>query len=352
MDLCCVCANLARGRAMKRRALLDAATDATDAITVHDGGDTLQLGAFTLAKMGLVVTGTPTIAEWEHCGVVLRRIEGAVQFWIGDWVNYGERAYGEKYTDAERVTGLDVGTLMNYASVAKHVETSLRSEIVPYSIHALVAPLEHEQQAAILARAAAENLTVSKVREILRADAHDAKVAAITRGDLPIGEYDVVCADPPWQYDNSGFDQSAAAHYPTMTVEAIGALPLSDPTFPQFADPCVLFLWATSPLVDVAVGVMAEWGFDYKACLVWVKDRAPGLGWWVHTRHELLLVGVRGHTTPIEKVDSVIEAAVADHSRKPIEAYAAIDRMFPGLRRVEIFARAPRDGWDAWGNEV
>jgi N6-adenosine-specific RNA methylase IME4 len=48
----------------------------------------------------------------------------------------------------------------------------------------------------------------------------------------------------------------------------------------------------------------------------------------------------------------VIEAAVADHSRKPIEAYAAIDRMFPGLRRVELFARAPRPGWDAWGNEV
>lgn len=325
---------------------------AIDAIVVRDGGDTLRLGAFTLAKTGLVVTGAPTVAEWEQCGVVLRRIEGAVQFWIGDWVNYGAKAYGEKYDDAERVTGLDYGTLRNYAWVANRVDLSLRDDNLGFKIHEAVASLDHEQQAAILERAAAEDLTVSKVREILRVDAHDAKVAAITRGDLPSGEYDVVCADPPWQYDNSGFDQSAAAHYPTMSVEAIGALPSSDPTFPKFADPCVLFLWATSPLVDVAVDVLTAWGFDYKACLVWVKDRAPGLGWWVHTRHELLLVGVRGHTTPIEKVDSVIEAAVADHSRKPLEAYAAIDRMFPGLRRVEVFARAPRDGWDAWGNEV
>jgi N6-adenosine-specific RNA methylase IME4 len=323
------------------------------AIGLRDDGDMLKVGAFTLANTGLVVSGTPTIAEWEQCGDVLRRIEGAVQFWIGDWVNYGEKAYGEKYTDAERVTGLDQSTLRTYAYVAGNVKLSLRSDNVPFSIHREVAPLPPKKQAAILARAAEEGLTVTQVKEIVRADAHHNKITAIARGQLPRGEYDVVCADPPWQYDNSGFDQSAAAHYPTMTVEAIAALPTTDPTFPQFADPCVLFLWATSPLLPAAGTVMAAWGFDYKACLVWVKDRAPGLGWWINTRHELLLVGARGQTTPIEKVDSVIEATVAGHSRKPIEAYAAIDCMFPpGLRRVEVFARAKRPGWDAWGNEV
>ena len=325
---------------------------AIDAITVRDGGDTLQLGAFTLAKNGLVVDGTPTPDEWERCGHVLRRIEGAVQFWIGDWANYGEKAYGQKFDEAERLTGLAEHTLRTYAYVAQNVKLSMRMDNVSFTAHALVAPLPVEKQAAILARAAAEDLTVSEVREIVRLDAHHDKVAAIQRGALPIGEFDVVCADPPWQYDNSGFSDSAAAHYPTMSVEAIAALPTTDPTFPKFADACVLFLWATSPLLPAAGLVMAEWGFDYKACLVWVKDRAPGLGWWLRTRHELLLVGARGSTTPIEKVDSVIEAAVADHSRKPIEAYAAIDRMFPGVRRVEVFARAPRPGWDAWGNEV
>lgn len=323
-----------------------------DAIAIRNGGDTLQLGAFTLAKNGLVVTGTPTINEWQDCGRVLRRIEGAVQFWIGDWVNYGEKAYGEKYVEARDVTGLDQRTVEDYAYVAKNVESTLRNVDVSFSVHKVVAPLAPILQAEILSRAAAEALTVRAVKDLVRADAHGAKVAAISAGELPAGEYDVLCADPPWQYDNAGFDQSAANHYPTMSVEALCALPLFDATFPKHADPCVLFLWATSPLLPSAIVVLEQWGFTYKACMTWIKDRAPGLGWWLHTRHELLLIGSRGAVQPLERVDSVITAAVTEHSRKPLEAYAAIELMFPGLRRVELFARQPRAGWDVWGNEV
>ena len=137
-----------------------------------------------------------------------------------------------------------------------------------------------------------------------------------------------------------------------MAVEAIADLPATDDTFPQFADPCVLFLWATVPLLPEAIRVVQAWGFDYKTHLVWVKDRAPGIGWWLWTHHELLLVASRGSALPIERVDSVITATSAAHSRKPDEAYTAIDRMFPGVRKVECFARAPRPGWAVWGNEV
>jgi len=323
-----------------------------DAITVRNGGDTLQLGAFTLAKTGLVVAGTPTIDEWQDCGRVLQRIEGAVQFWIGDWVNYGAHAYHEKYDAVVDDLGLDRQTVKNYAYVAQNVPSSLRRDDVLFSVHKELAPLPLKQQARILLIAAAEHLTVRDVKELIRSDAHGAKVAAIQSGALCSSEYDVVCADPPWQYDNAGFDQSAANHYPTMTVEALCALPRVDVLFPKCADPCVLFLWATSPLLPSAIVVLEQWGFDYKACMTWVKDRAPGLGWWLHTRHELLLIGSRGAVTPLERVDSVITAAVAEHSRKPVEAYTAIERMFPGLRRVELFARQPRAGWDVWGNEV
>lgn len=323
-------------------------------IRIADEGETLTLGAFTLAKTGLVVRGKPAFKEWERCGAVLNRIEGAVQWWLGDWVNYGEPAYGEKYSQALEATDYDHGTLMNMASVAKRVELSSRNENVGYKVHEAVAHLPATQQKAILARAERDSLTVRAVREIVRVEAHADKIAAIASGALIATEFDVICADPPWQYDNSGFDQSAAAHYQTLDVEAICALPASDATFPKTANPCVLFLWATSPLLPAAMTVLAAWGFEYKACLVWVKDRAPGLGWWLQTRHELLLIGVKGNaTTPLEKVDSVIDAAVNEHSRKPFEAYAAIDRMFPpGLRRVECFARAPRIGWEVWGNEV
>ena len=212
----------------------------------------LELGAFKLTATGLVVRGAPEFDEWHRCGAILRRVEGAVQWWIGDWLNYGRATYGEKYDEATKALGLGEQTLTNYAYVAGNVQFSRRRENLSFSVHLEVAALPAAQQDAILARAEQEELKVRDVRELVRATAHADKVAAIARGALPAGEYDLVVADPPWQYDNSGFSQSAAAHYPTLTVDTIAALPVTDPTFPKFADPCVLFLWATSPLLPAA----------------------------------------------------------------------------------------------------
>jgi len=334
-------------------------TKSSNALIRVTDGAAMTLGAFTLTATGLDVKGKPSFDDWQDCGGLLQRMEGAVQFWIGDWLNYGEHAYGEKY--AQAVNDTQAETWRHYAWVATQVETCTRVHNLSWSHHREVAKLHGtpDVQRALLEQAAPapgdirQRLSVTELKALVRDYLHGAKVAAIAAGKLTAAEYDVVCADPPWQYDNSGFKQSAAEHYPTMDLQAICDLPETDETFPKFADPSVLFLWATSPLLPAATTVMAAWGFDYKACLVWVKDRAPGLGWWLNTRHELLLVGSRGTTTPLEKVDSVINAAVAEHSRKPIEAYAAIDRMYPpGLRRVECFARTPRAGWEVWGNEV
>ena len=107
-----------------------------------------------------------------------------------------------------------------------------------------------------------------------------------------------------------------------------------------------------SNLLD-AIRVMTAWGFDYKASIVWVKDRAPGLGWFVNTKHELLLVATRGQAHPVEKVDSVFAASVGKHSQKPVEAYELIERMYPDWPKVEAFQRGtPRNGWTGWGFEA
>lgn len=318
------------------------------ALVGKNGG--LTFGKFRLDSNRLSVDGKPSFEEWEQCGVQLRMIEGAVQFWIGDWLNYGEHAYGEKYAQAVDETQAD--TWMVYSHVADKV--LIRIKNLSWSHHREVAKFADtpDIQRELLEQALAESLTVSDFKTLIRARVHGAKVAAIAAGTLKHNEYDVICADPPWAYDNSGFDQSAANKYPTLDDAAICGLPTSDVSFPKFANQCVLFLWATSPRLPSAHSVMNAWGFDYKACMVWVKDRAPGLGWWLQTRHELLLIGSRGSSTPQEKLDSVLEAAVSQHSRKPDQAYAAIERMFPGLRRVEVFARQKREGWDVWGNEV
>ena len=96
------------------------------------------------------------------------------------------------------------------------------------------------------------------------------------------------------------------------------------------------------------------WGFEYVSNLVWVKDKI-GLGYWVRNQHELLIIGRRGDMptpSPANRPPSVINAPRREHSRKPDEAYEVIERMYPELPKIELFARGRREGWAAWGNQA
>lgn len=244
---------------------------------IGTGEPGLTFGHFQLTPTGLVVSGKPSFDEWQLCGDRLKVIEGAVQFWIGDWLNFGEPAYGEKYSQAIDQTQAD--TWRHYAWVSEKVGLCIRIHNLSWSHHLQVAKFSDrpELQRQLLEKAEAEQLSVTDFKALIRSTLHDQKIREIASGQLTQSEYDVVCADPPWAYENSGFDQSAAAHYPTMDVQAICDLPEKDETFPRFADESVAFIWATSPLLPAAVTVLTAWGFEYKACIVWVKDRAPGL---------------------------------------------------------------------------
>ena len=165
---------------------------------------------------------------------------------------------------------------------------------------------------------------------------------------LPAGSYSVIYADPPWSYSNSGFAQSAAQHYPTMSTEDLCEMPIAAMCHPG----TVLFMWATSPLLPEALSVLKAWGFTYKASLVWCKGKAPGMGWFVRTAHEFLLIGTReDNTHPRTRPFSVISAESGAHSKKPTEVYAMLEEMYEGPY-VELFARRPVSGWEGWGNEA
>ena len=84
-------------------------------------------------------------------------------------------------------------------------------------------------------------------------------------------------------------DRAADNHYPTSELEEIKALPVASIAAPD----CVLWLWATAPMMPQAVEVMTAWDFTYKSQIIWAKDRM-GLGYWVRNKHELLLIGTRG----------------------------------------------------------
>ena len=136
-------------------------------------------------------------------------------------------------------------------------------------------------------------------------------------------------------------------HYPTLALDDIKAIDV--PAKPD----SVLFLWATSPKLLDAMEVIAAWGFLYRTCAVWVKDRI-GMGYYFRQQHELLLVsrmGTPGAPETQDRPSSIIEYPRCAHSAKPVLAHEIIERMYPNARRLEMFARRPREGWDLWGNE-
>jgi N6-adenosine-specific RNA methylase IME4 len=160
----------------------------------------------------------------------------------------------------------------------------------------------------------------------------------------------VILVDPPWRYFSTTMDRDVENHYPTMTIEEIMALPVSD----LATETATLILCATNPLLPQCLQVMQHWGFEYKTNLVWDKDKI-GLGFYARSQHELFLIGGRGESMiPITKnrPPSVMRYRRGKHSEKPPLLYSNIEQMFPGLPKIELFARVQRPGWGCWGNEI
>lgn len=175
----------------------------------------------------------------------------------------------------------------------------------------------------------------------------------------PKGQSQVLYADPPWNYSNTGFDQSAQQHYPTIpTIKLCSPeewlkLPIAEILEPR----SVLFLWVTYPFAREGFQICEAWGFQYKAQMVWVKDRSPGMGWFVKSRHELLYIATRGQELhPSIQPDSVLVSPVTSHSEKPKEVRHLIEQMYTGPY-IELFAREKLPNnefpkWRSWGNEL
>jgi N6-adenosine-specific RNA methylase IME4 len=164
------------------------------------------------------------------------------------------------------------------------------------------------------------------------------------------GKFNVIYTDPPWQYSNSGFEMSAENQYPTVSTQDLmdrKIIPI-----PDTEKDSIMFMWATNPLLEDALKVMNNWGFNYKTNIVWIKDRHTA-GFYVFGQHELLLIGVKGSMLPIgDKPKSIVTGKNDIHSKKPEIVYEIIEQMYPNQKYIEMFARNKREGWTSWGNQV
>lgn len=184
---------------------------------------------------------------------------------------------------------------------------------------------------------------------------------------LPDRRYGVILSDPPWHFDNwgrSGSHKGAAAKYPCVKLCDLKRIPVADVAEKD----CVLFMWATFPMLPEAHELLSAWGFKHKTGFAWHKKTkhgksAFGTGYVLRSAAEVLLVGTRGKPKPlnrstrnvietVEDADNCIEAMVREHSRKPDVQYEIIENLFPGPY-LEMFARQRwSDNWDAWGNQT
>jgi N6-adenosine-specific RNA methylase IME4 len=118
-------------------------------------------------------------------------------------------------------------------------------------------------------------------------------------------------------------------------------------------DNAILFMWVTAPLLKRCFPIIEAWGFDYKANFVWDKEKHV-MGFYNSVRHEHLLIATKGSCTPdIKKLfDSVQSIKRTEHSRKPSGFYDIIETLYDHGRKLELFARSGRRGWDSVGNEI
>lgn len=201
---------------------------------------------------------------------------------------------------------------------------------------------------------------------------------------MPTGPYQLILADPPWAFRTYSGNRrtptqkkfrEAEDHYPTMTVEEMAALDVGAIA----AKDSLLVMWAVGSHLDAAFELAAAWGFAFVTDLFyWLKQKLvaadqvdlftgdippPKMSMGYHTRKQLepCFLFSRGKGLPVQAHDvrQLIIAPPSQHSRKPPEQYARLERLYGPLTgaagrpgRIELFARNTREGWDSWGNEI
>jgi len=181
----------------------------------------------------------------------------------------------------------------------------------------------------------------------------------------------IIC-DPPWSFNDSlkkmkrPVKRSAISQYNVMSVSDIAALPVA-----SLADPmgCLLALWVPSSMLDQGFKVMNAWGFKLKQTFVWVKLKKEfaleedwnlgtrvGMGRLFRQSHEIALIGTSGKSVYPWLEDHSQRSVAFDlnqgHSTKPSTLHRRLEKMFPDVEKLEMFARRQRKGWTCIGDAI
>lgn len=177
-------------------------------------------------------------------------------------------------------------------------------------------------------------------------------------------KYEVIYADPPWQYGSKKFgtgykdkwEELDVAQYPTMSHQELVELPIKQIS----SDNSICFMWVTDSHLKEGIALMEAWGFKYTTIgFNWIKKTSTGgtcknFAPWTLKSWEICIIGTKGTCTKLKTSNNVIgliEAERRKHSQKPEEARERINQLFANSPKLELFAREIAEGWDCWGND-
>ncbi|QQE94413.1 MULTISPECIES: MT-A70 family methyltransferase [Providencia] len=195
-------------------------------------------------------------------------------------------------------------------------------------------------------------------------------------------KYDLILADPPWQYSNKVSNGAANNHYQTTSLFDLKHLPVHTIA----AENSALAMWYTGNFVQEAFELAKAWGFKVKTMLgfVWVKLNKLAMeritkqiqngelfdaydymdilnnetkingGNYTRANTEICLIAVRGNGLPRQSasVRQVIYSCLGDHSEKPKEVHHRLEELYGNVPRIELFAREKFGDWDVFGDQV
>lgn len=174
-------------------------------------------------------------------------------------------------------------------------------------------------------------------------------------------KYEVIVSDPPWRLQKGGKkavrpnSSGGELDYQTISLSEIEGIQM-DFAYNKAEPNHVLFCWTIDKYLHETEAMLKRMGYKIHARMIWNKVTGIPAAFTIRFGHEYLLYCYFGKLIPVAKsergkIHSVFTEQVKRHSQKPEISYQIIERLYPEAKKLEMYARTQRKGWDGWGNE-
>ena len=172
---------------------------------------------------------------------------------------------------------------------------------------------------------------------------------------------EIIITDPPWKQTKGGLrksrpNQRKELDYETLSLDDI--FEIHEKITNQYCENRhTVFMWTIDKFLHEAESRMSKLGYKLHARMIWDKTNGVAPAFTLRYSHEYLLWFYKPKMIPISKdmrgkFTTVFQEKSTKHSKKPEISFQIIEQLYPNEKKLEMYARNRREGWECWGNEV